>query len=178
MPGHFLAEFIGAQEGEIQNPLHRGLGDFRQPSAGQMLPKEHTEHGRRSWILQRHIGNVGSGGPGIGGEQQPEISTLAAKGKNHLIPGVLMNLVHSGSGQLVREFPGQVGQIDGVKWHDDPPSDRKTAPATCPAAPEGTGRQTGPPGRWLWNTGHGWRFWGWFSRWHSCPGDRCSAPLP
>ena len=113
-----LSQLVHDVQGEDHHPLQAGLVDGRQPSAGQVLAQEHTEHGRRGGVFPGQAGEVQPRLAGLGAQQQLFISP---QGQDHLVPGGLLDLLQAQAQDGLPQFPDYAGQTYRVKRHRAPP---------------------------------------------------------
>ena len=78
-------------QGEDHRPLQSGLVDGGEPPAGEVLAQQHAEHGGRGRVLPDGGGEVDPGLAGPGAEEQ---FFVPPQGKDHLVPGGLLDLLH------------------------------------------------------------------------------------
>ena len=58
---HQIPQLIYRLKIQKQNPVHPNLTHVHKLRCAQMLSHQHTEHRRRLWIFQRHVGKMNPG---------------------------------------------------------------------------------------------------------------------
>ena len=106
---HPVAQLVQSLQANDHNALQRRLGHIQNPSAGEMLAQQHTEHGRLVGIFPGKLGQLCSGMGGIGRYQQLHVAARGAQGEDDLIPAGLVDLVDLCPGQSGVQFPDKTG---------------------------------------------------------------------
>ena len=126
-----LPQLVHRPDGQCHPTLQRLLLQTQQPSPGQMLPQQHTEHGGLGGVVPQLLGQMQPGLAGSGVEQQ---APPAPQQQDHLIPCRLLDLLNAGILYLGGGLTDHGLHTNGVQRHIiPPPSSRRTA------APPGRG---------------------------------------
>ena len=114
---HKVAHLVGALELEVDDAVARLHPDVQQTPAGEMLPHQHTEGGRRFGVLEALLGQADSCRAAPGRQQQAVGIGAGAQGDDQLIAGRLKQFCDLGVGQRGLQFRRRQRQCRGIQCH-------------------------------------------------------------
>ena len=111
---HPVAQLVQGLQTKFYHPLQRRLSDFQNPSRGEVLAEQHTEHRGGIGVFTGQLSELGPGVAGIGGQQQLCVAPLGPESQEDLIPAGLIDLINLGACQRCIQFMDDAGKAECV----------------------------------------------------------------
>ena len=107
---HRFTHLVRAVEAQIDQPLHRRLGERDDAPARQVLAQQHTEHRRLGRIFHGLLRQMDARMIAGGREQQTAARAGAAQAQQQRVALRLLHLVHAAADQGVRQLTRDGGE--------------------------------------------------------------------
>ena len=116
--GAKVSHFIQVLDPEIEDPLHPGLGDGKDPAVLDVLAKQHAEAGSRDGAGLVSGREVGQGKGGRSRQGEPVLAAVVFYGKKQLVRFGLCDLVDPPARERIGKLFADRCNGNAVKCHD------------------------------------------------------------
>ena len=143
--GGRIPQFILRLDGDLQHPVHMGLGHGKDPAAGDPPAQQHAKGRGVQGIGPLAAGELGPGMAGVGAQQQAVMVASRPHCQHQLVLFRLMDLFDFAAGQP-GDLPAGGKQVQAVHGHGHPSS--FVCPPVRPAPPGRRILHKPPADRW------------------------------